>query len=94
MTTRKKPVNSSPQKKCFIVAPIGSADSDIRKRSDEIFSFLLNPILNELGYEAIRADMINHPGIITSQIIEHLVYDDLVIADLTGSNANVLYQKC
>jgi hypothetical protein len=79
-------------KKCFVVAPIGSAESDIRKRSDQVFEFLLQPILEGFGYEAIRADMINHPGIITSQIIEHLVNDELVVADLTGSNANVLYE--
>lgn len=81
-----------PTKNCFIVAPIGPADSDIRHRSDQIFDFLLKPILEELGYQAIRADKINHPGIITSQIVEHLVQDELVIADLTGINANVLYE--
>lgn len=88
---RQKKVDET-SKKCFVIAPIGSSESDIRKRSDQIFEFLLQPILEELGYEAIRADMINHPGIITSQIIEHIVNDELVIADLTGSNANVLYE--
>jgi hypothetical protein len=32
------------------------------------------------------------PGIITSQIIERVVEDDLVVADLTGANANVFYE--
>jgi hypothetical protein len=91
MPAKKSPSNPN-DKKCFVIAPIGSTDSEIRKRSDEIFDFLLKPILEDLGYKAIRADMINHPGMITSQIIERLVYDDLVIADLTGSNANVLYE--
>lgn len=84
--------NSKSTKKCFIVAPIGSSESEIRKRSDTVYEIILAPIVQELGYEAIRADKINHPGIITSQIIDHLVKDDLVIADLTGNNPNVLYE--
>ena len=92
MPAKRQNINRAISKSCFIVAPIGSSESDIRKRSDQVFEFLLQPILEELGYKAIRADMINHPGIITSQIIEHLVSDELVIADLTGSNANVLYE--
>ena len=84
--------NPTFEKKCFIVAPIGPVDSVTRRRSDEVFEFLLKPVLQDLGYQAIRGDMINHPGTITSQIIEHLVQDELVIADLTGTNANVLYE--
>lgn len=92
MTSKRQSTVKKSLKKCFIVAPIGPVDSDTRKRSDQVFEYLLQPILEGLGYEAIRADMITHPGIITSQIIEHLVSDEMVIADLTGSNANVLYE--
>ncbi|MCI4316967.1 MAG: hypothetical protein L3J96_00375, partial [Thermoplasmata archaeon] len=44
------------------------------------------------GYKPVRADHLGKPGIITSQVIEHLIDDPLVIADLTGSNANVFYE--
>jgi hypothetical protein len=47
----------------------------------------------ECGYtEVLRADEITKPGLITTQVIEHITSDELVIADLTGQNANVFYE--
>jgi len=44
------------------------------------------------GYKAIRADEIDKPGLITSQVIQHVVSDALVVADLTERNPNVFYE--
>ena len=79
-------------KTCFFIAPIGHEGSEARKRSDQVLNHIIKPIAEECGYEAIRADEISKPGIITSQIIQHLLDDDLVIADLTGQNPNVFYE--
>lgn len=50
-------------------------------------------MVTELGYERpIRADRISESGRITRQVIQHIVEDDLVIADLTDSNPNVYYE--
>jgi hypothetical protein len=77
---------------CFIIAPIGDLDSETRKRSDQIFKYVFEPAAKECGYEAIRADHITEPGMITSQIIQHIIDDPIVIADLTGKNPNVFYE--
>jgi hypothetical protein len=79
-------------KKCFVIAPIGEEGSEIRNRSDKVLEHIITPTVEECGYESIRADEISEPGIITSQIIQHLIDDDLVIADLTGRNPNVYYE--
>ena len=79
-------------KQCFVIAPIGADDSDIRKRSDEILDVVITPAATECGYVVERADKISRSGVITHQIIERLVNSDLVIADLTGPNANVFYE--
>jgi hypothetical protein len=50
------------------------------------------PVLAESGYEALRADHLSDPGVITDQIIQHLAEDRLVVADITSANANVLYE--
>lgn len=80
------------ENQCFVIAPIGDPDSDIRKRSDQVLRHIIRPAALECGYKAVRADEIDKPGIITSQVIQHVVSDPLVIADLTGTNPNVFYE--
>lgn len=77
---------------CFVIAPIGGDGSDDRQRSDQVLKHIIAPAASECGYEAIRADKISEPGLITSQVIQHVVEDPLVIADLTGRNPNVFYE--
>jgi hypothetical protein len=77
---------------CFVIAPIGDEGSEIRKRSDQVLKHVIKPGANECGYRATRADEISEPGLITSQVIQHVVEDPLVIADLTGRNPNVFYE--
>ena len=79
-------------KDCFVIAPIGEADSNTRKRSDQILKHVIAPATKECGYKAIRADQISEPGMITSQVIQRIVDDPLVIADLTERNPNVFYE--
>ena len=78
---------------CFVVSPIGPADSLERKHANIVLKFIVRPVLLELGFEEpVRADTLAEPGLITRQIISHLLNDDLVIADLTGRNPNVFYE--
>ena len=77
---------------CFVIAPIGEAGSDIRKRSDQILRHVIEPVAAETGYQAVRADRISEPGLITTQVIKHIMDAPLVIADLTGHNPNVFYE--
>lgn len=79
-------------KVCFIIAPIGDEGSDVRRRSDQVLKHIITPAAKECDYEPIRADKISEPGMITSQVIQHLLDDLLVIADLTGRNPNVFYE--
>lgn len=80
------------EKKCFVISPIGEPESETRKRSDQILKHVISPPLLECGYTATRADQISEPGMITSQVIQHIVDDELVVADLTDRNPNVFYE--
>jgi uncharacterized protein YukE len=79
-------------KECFVIGPIGEPESEIREHSDRVLEYVIEDAVEEYGYNAIRADDISEPGIITTQIIEHIMESPLVIADLTNHNPNVFYE--
>jgi hypothetical protein len=79
--------------KCFVISPIGDPDSTARDHSNKVLRHIIIPVLEAAGFsEIVRADQIGEPGVITTQIIRHLVEDDLVVADLSGGNPNVFYE--
>lgn len=81
------------EKTCFVISPIGSQGDPVRLRSDKVLRHIIEPVVSDLGYKKpIRADHIAEPGEIPHQIIQHLLEDDLVVADLTGHNSNVFYE--
>ena len=84
-----KPVK---KKTCFVISPIGSADSETRERSDKALKHVFKAALEPRGYQVIRADEISVPGSITLQVLEKVLESDLVIADLTEHNPNVFYE--
>ena len=85
------PADSDP-KSCFIISPIGEPNSPEREHNDSVRDFVIKEAVKELGYEAVRADEIAEPGSITSQIMQRIFDDDLVVADLTDHNPNVFYE--
>lgn len=87
--TRKR----KPAKTCFLLMPIDEPQSATRVRSDTVQEHIIEPAIRPLGYsEIVRADQMDKPGIITNQIVGHLLDDDLVIVDMTDLNANVFYE--
>ena len=84
---------------CFVIAPIGDKDAEIGSAAREIwentvelFEEVIQPACNAFGLEPIRADRIARTGEIPEQICMHLKNDEVVIADLTGGNPNVMYE--
>ena len=77
---------------CFYVTPIGEEGSEQRKHSDLFLGSIVEPALEQLGLNVVRADAIDKPGTITRQIIEYLLKCRLVIVDLSFHNPNVFYE--
>jgi hypothetical protein len=66
---------------CFVVSPIGELSTPTRRRSDQVLRHIIEPVVADLGYSAVRADALTRPGIITNQVIQMVADADLVVAD-------------
>lgn len=79
-------------KNCFFVTPIGDENSQTRRSTDGLINAALKPVLAELGITLHVAHQISASGSITRQVIEHLLGDEIVVANLTELNPNVMYE--
>ncbi|MFW5871622.1 MAG: hypothetical protein ACOCUT_00800 [bacterium] len=82
------------EKKCFIITPVGDKDSQIRRSTDGLISSVIRPLLQkEFNFSDIKAaHEINTSGSINNQIMKRIIYDELVLVNLTGLNPNVMYE--
>jgi tetratricopeptide (TPR) repeat protein len=89
--TRLRPV-------CFMVMPFGTKAVEPRVDNapdkidfDALWNKALAPVIEELGYEPVRADQDTGASIIL-EMLERLFFSDLVVADMTIPNGNVYYE--
>jgi hypothetical protein len=57
-----------------------------------IYADLIKPALEDVGYEVRRADSVIDQHNILRDVVEYIVRADLVIAELTSLNPNVMYE--
>lgn len=82
-------------RQCFVATPVGSEQSDVRRAAEGVIDSVIVPELLKIGFaeeNIIIPHRIDMGGSITNQIIAYLIKSDLVIANLTGLNPNVMYE--
>jgi hypothetical protein len=95
MGSQGKEQEEKQEKKCFIITPIGDSNSVIFRKAKGVIESVIRPVLQKNGFNDIKAAYeINISGMITTQIINRIIDDDLVIVNLTGNNPNVMYEMC
>lgn len=84
---------------CFIIGPIGDRLEPVgtpgKQRFEDatqMWEHVFEPACGRFGLTPIRADKITESGEIPEQIFTLLRDADIVIADVTGGNANVMYE--
>ncbi|GAA0103295.1 hypothetical protein UT300012_40120 [Paraclostridium bifermentans] len=84
--------NQESKKICFIITPIGSESDPIRRHIDGIIDAVIEPVLLDKEYTSIVAHRISLTGSINKQVINGIYNADLIIANLTELNPNVMYE--
>ena len=79
-------------KKCFVISPIGEEGSEVRKKADQVFKYIISPVCETCEFEPIRVDKVNQVDSINQTIIDYVLNSELVIADITGHNPNAFYE--
>ncbi|QNE20096.1 hypothetical protein F1D05_22000 [Kribbella qitaiheensis] len=84
---------------CFVISPIGSKflplgteSRTTYENSVVMWEQVFEAACNQFGLTPTRSDKIAEPGEITEQIFKLLRDADIVIADVTGGNPNVMYE--
>lgn len=77
---------------CFVIMPFGGEDEERQKHFLGVYQTILAAAADRAGYISKRSDLGGGPGNITGGIILDLLNADIVIADLTDGNANVLFE--
>lgn len=80
------------RKTCFVITPIGEEQSEIRNSVDRLIGTVIEPVLAEIGFQVEVSHRFTRTGSIRSQMLESMLTADLAIANLTGWNANVMYE--
>lgn len=73
------------EKRAFVLMPFD-------REFDSVYTDVVKPALEEAGYVVSRADSILHQHNILTDIVGGIAGADLVLADLTTVNANVMYE--
>lgn len=75
-----------------MITPIGDEDSIVRRKTDGVIDAVIQPVMTEMEYELVLPHKMNATGSIIDNIIREIVNDELVIANLTSLNPNVMYE--
>lgn len=70
---------------CFVMMPFGDW---FNRYYQEIYT----PAIREAGFEPLRGDELFSTGSVVEQIWEQVTKSTVLLADLTGKNANVFYE--
>ena len=80
---------------CFVVMGFGTK-TDYRQNKpfdlDKSYRTIIKPAMTAAGIECVRADEIQHAGMIDVPMYERLLGANVVVADLSTANLNAMYE--
>ena len=80
---------------CFVIMGFGQKTDLATGRVldlDKSYKNIIKPAVTAAGYDCVRADEIQHSGVIDVPMYELLFGADLVVADLSTANLNAIFE--
>ena len=80
---------------CFVIMGFGQKTDLATGRVldlDKSYRNMIKPAVEAAGYDCVRADEIQHSGVIDVPMYEMLFSADLVVADLSTANLNAVFE--
>ena len=84
---------------CFVIGPIGDMHAEIGsetratyEKGIQLVEQVLEPACSTLGLRLVRADKVSRAGEIPEQVCRLVRDSEVVVADLSGGNPNVMYE--
>lgn len=84
--------NEQPKKTCFVIMPISDMDGYEEGHFSKVYNYLIKPAAEACDYAVDRADDTKGTNFIIVDILTKVYQADVVICDLSGQNANVLFE--
>jgi len=84
-------------KQCFVIMGFGEK-TDFQSNPQRVlnlnktYEYIIEPAVKEAGLTCVRADRIIHSTVIDKPMYENLLSADVVVADLSTSNVNAIYE--
>jgi chaperonin GroEL len=70
---------------CFVLMPFSEPYRDV-------YDVAIRSAMNRLGFACTRSDDLDAPRNVMKDVVDHINRSTLIVADLTGTNANVFYE--
>ncbi|EPR71058.1 hypothetical protein ADICYQ_0649 [Cyclobacterium qasimii M12-11B] len=84
--------NMGKEKVCFIIMPISDQEGYEKGHFSRVYKHLIVPACERAGFKPIRADDEVKTNYIVIDIIRKILDSDIVLADLSAKNPNVMYE--
>jgi hypothetical protein len=86
-------MTTQPTKKtCFVIMPFSDMDGYEPGHFGRVYEHLIRPACVAAGFEPIRGDEVKGTNYIAIDILQRILKSDMVVCDLSGRNANVMYE--
>ncbi len=82
----------TPKPTCFVIMPISDVDGYDVGHFGRVYEFIIKPACKNTGFKPVRADEVQVTNYIVVDILRRILDADMVVCDLSGRNANVLYE--